>query len=34
MKVNWHGVYPAATTQFKPDESIDFDAPPGTSTPW
>ena len=26
MKVNWHGVYPAATTQFKPDESIDFDA--------
>ncbi len=26
MKVKWHGVYPAATTQFKPDESIDFDA--------
>lgn len=26
MKVKWHGVYPAATTQFRPDESIDFDA--------
>ena len=26
LKPNWHGVYPAATTQFKPDESIDFDA--------
>lgn len=26
MKPNWHGVYPAATTQFRPDESIDFDA--------
>ena len=24
--VSWHGVFPAATTQFKPDESIDFDA--------
>ena len=26
MKPNWHGVYPAATTFFKPDYSIDFDA--------
>lgn len=27
MKVNWHGVFPAATTQFRPaDFSIDFDA--------
>ena len=26
LKPKWHGVYPAATTQFKPDESIDFDA--------
>lgn len=26
MKVNWHGVYPAATTQFRPDYSIDFEA--------
>ena len=26
MKVKWHGVYPAATTQFRADESIDFDA--------
>ncbi|MGC4001115.1 MAG: hypothetical protein QM767_28115 [Anaeromyxobacter sp.] len=25
-KVDWHGVYPAATTQFRSDESIDFDA--------
>ncbi|MBI4908719.1 MAG: dihydrodipicolinate synthase family protein [Acidobacteria bacterium] len=25
-RVNWRGVYPAATTQFRPDESIDFDA--------
>ncbi len=24
--VNWHGVCPAATTQFRPDESIDFAA--------
>lgn len=24
MKVNWHGVYPALTTQFHEDESIDF----------
>ncbi len=26
MKVSWHGVYPALTTQFREDESIDFDA--------
>ena len=26
MNPNWHGVYPAATTFFKPDYSIDFDA--------
>lgn len=26
MKVNWSGVYPALTTQFKPDESLDIDA--------
>ncbi len=26
MKVSWHGVYPALTTQFGEDESIDFDA--------
>ncbi|MEZ5355631.1 MAG: dihydrodipicolinate synthase family protein [Bryobacteraceae bacterium] len=26
MQVNWHGVYPAATTQFRADESIDLDA--------
>lgn len=27
MNVNWHGVYPAATTQFRgPDFSIDFEA--------
>lgn len=26
MKVNWHGVYPALTTQFKPDQSLDLDA--------
>jgi dihydrodipicolinate synthase/N-acetylneuraminate lyase len=24
MKANWHGVYPALTTQFHEDESIDF----------
>jgi len=24
MKIDWHGVFPAATTQFKPDLSIDF----------
>jgi len=26
MTVNWKGVYPALTTQFKPDQSLDFDA--------
>lgn len=26
MNVNWHGVFPALTTQFRNDESIDFDA--------
>lgn len=26
MNVNWHGVYPAATTQFKDDLSLDLDA--------
>jgi len=26
MNVNWHGVFPALTTQFRSDESIDFDA--------
>jgi 1-pyrroline-4-hydroxy-2-carboxylate deaminase len=26
MKVNWHGVYPALTTQFRDDESIDIQA--------
>lgn len=25
MKVNWHGVYPALTTQFKNDQSLDLD---------
>jgi len=26
MNVNWHGVYPALTTQFREDESIDIEA--------
>lgn len=26
MQINWRGVYPAVTTQFKPDFSIDFEA--------
>jgi 1-pyrroline-4-hydroxy-2-carboxylate deaminase len=26
MKVNWHGVYPAATTEFKADQSLDLPA--------
>lgn len=26
MKTNWHGVFPAATTQFNPDFSIDYSA--------
>ncbi len=26
MKVNWKGVFPAITTQFRPDESLDIDA--------
>ena len=26
MQVNWKGVYPAVTTKFKADDSIDFDA--------
>ncbi|MBI3209506.1 MAG: dihydrodipicolinate synthase family protein [Candidatus Solibacter usitatus] len=26
MQVQWSGVYPAVTTQFRPDESIDFEA--------
>lgn len=26
MKTTWHGVYPAATTQFKSDESLDLEA--------
>ncbi|HUA58189.1 MAG TPA: dihydrodipicolinate synthase family protein [Verrucomicrobiae bacterium] len=26
MKVNWKGVFPAITTQFRPDESIDIEA--------
>ena len=26
MTVNWNGVYPAATTQFAPDGSLDLDA--------
>lgn len=26
MNVNWHGVFPALTTQFREDESIDIDA--------
>ncbi len=26
MQVNWHGVYPAATTQFRSDYSLDLDA--------
>lgn len=26
MSVHWHGVYPAATTQFRADESIDIEA--------
>jgi len=26
MKTNWHGVYPAATTQFHPDESLHLEA--------
>lgn len=25
MSINWHGVYPAATTQFRADESIDIE---------
>jgi 4-hydroxy-tetrahydrodipicolinate synthase len=26
MNVTWHGVFPAATTQFKPDQSLDISA--------
>ena len=26
MKVDWHGVYPAVPTQFKPDFSLDIEA--------
>jgi dihydrodipicolinate synthase/N-acetylneuraminate lyase len=26
MSVNWHGVYPAVTTQFKSDQSLDLEA--------
>ncbi len=26
MKVNWQGVYPAVTTQFHPDQSLDLDS--------
>lgn len=26
MKVNWHGVYPALTTQYRDDFSVDFEA--------
>ena len=26
MNCDWHGVYPAATTQFRADESIDMEA--------
>jgi 4-hydroxy-tetrahydrodipicolinate synthase len=26
MKVNWHGVFPALTTQFRDDQSLDLDA--------
>ncbi len=26
MKVNWHGVYPALTTQYRPDYSVDLEA--------
>src|SRR5262245_26047468 len=26
MKVNWHGVFPALTTQFHPDQSVDLNA--------
>ena len=26
MKTNWHGVFPAATTQFNPDYSINYTA--------
>src|SRR5580700_8411209 len=26
MKVNWKGVFPAITTQFRPDESLDIEA--------
>ncbi len=26
MMVNWSGVYPAATTQFRPDQSLDIDS--------
>jgi 1-pyrroline-4-hydroxy-2-carboxylate deaminase len=26
MNINWHGVFPALTTQFREDESIDIDA--------
>jgi 4-hydroxy-tetrahydrodipicolinate synthase len=26
MQNTWHGVYPAATTQFRPDQSLDIEA--------
>jgi len=26
MKVNWKGVFPAMTTQFRKDESVDMEA--------
>lgn len=26
MPIDWHGVYPAVTTQFKPDQSLDLEA--------
>ncbi len=26
MNVNWHGVFPALTTQFRPDQSLDLEA--------
>ena len=32
MTVQWRGVFPAATTQFHPDQSIDIAATLATST--
>ena len=32
MSVHWQGVFPAATTQFHPDQSLDLPATLATST--